>query len=125
MSNEFFESVGNIRTVSIDALKTIRAVRGEHYARLVHSVILCNQIDSVLKMFAESCDPQARELGDALANQASSMMTKVMQYYMRSSQFTQAQLEEVFKDAETLQNNASDLLKVASDMAERGQVMGE
>ena len=125
MNEEFLKSVGNIRQVSLDMLKNLRAVRGENYARVVHSIILCDQIDLIIEVFQRGATEGSKEMADSMQDAASKMLTRVMEYYIRSTGFSEAQVKEAFEEADRIQRTAEDLVSKAADMADQGQVMGE
>lgn len=126
MSDEFFSSVETVREVSIDMLKNIRAVKGENYARLVHSMILADQIDHIFDVFRESAaDGSSAQLANFLTDHGSKMTSRIMQYYIRSTGFSDEQVKEAFKDADLLQKNSMQLLQTASKLAEDGKTMGD
>lgn len=118
MSDEFFESLGNIKTESMAMLKNLKAVRGESYARLVHSIILAEQIDQVGAVIYEISKQPV--LSEAVSN----MISKIMDYYMRSTGFSQAELESAVEDATRIMSMTYGLVEKASVMAEQGQVLG-
>lgn len=124
MSDKFFSSVGAIRDESLDMLKNLRAIKGENYARLVHSIILTDQMVQIGEVFRESASEESADLAKYLSETQESMITKVMEYYMRSTGFSDAQIKDAFEDAERLMGVTYGLIDRASTMAKQGQVMG-
>lgn len=125
MTEEFFKSSEAIRQESIGMIKTLRAVKGENYARLVHSIILADQVEHVSNIFVESTTPDTRDLAKALAKAQMNMVSQIMTYYTRCTQFSEDQIAEAFKDANLIQDSTYDLLAKANDMSKSGKVMGE
>lgn len=118
MSDEFFTSLGHIRSESMSMLKNLKAVRGESYARLVHSIILADQIDQVSQTVGEiSKEP-------ILTTALSNMIAKIMDNYMRSSTFNDEELKEAMQDAVRIMNMTYELVDKASALAKQGHVMG-
>ena len=125
MNEEFLKSIDNIREDSFDMLKSIRAVRGESYSRLVHSVILADQIGSVCEVFRKASGGGSSELADHLVKVQMNMVGQIMKYFIRSTGYTDEQIAEAFADAKRIQNSAYELIDKAHSMSQSGQVMGE
>ena len=124
MSGEFFKSVDAIRGVSIDMLKNLRAVKGENYARLVHAIILTDSIVNIGETFVKAASDETKPAAEMLSGAQEKMAALIMQYFIRSTGFSEQQVEEAFKDAERLLGTASGLINTAVQMAESGQSMG-
>lgn len=124
MNKEFIESIGSIRQESIGMLKNVRAVKGENYARVVHSIILADQIDMISGAFVAGADEESKELAEQISGVQLKMLALIMQYFIRSTGFSEEQIEEAFRDAEQIQKNTNSLVSQAKDMADNGQVMG-
>ena len=125
MTEEFFKSTEVIREESIGMIKTLRAIRGEHYARLVHSIILADQIEHISNIFVESTTPETRELAHTLSKAQMNMVAQIMAYYTRCTQFSEEQIAEALADADRIQRSTYDLLTKADDLSKSGKVMGE
>lgn len=125
MNQEFIKSADAIRKESMDMIKTLRAVKGENYARLVHSVIMADQIESIGNIFVDSASEETKEIATYLVHAQMSMIAQIVKYYTRSTQFTDEQVAEAFKDAELVQKNTFDLLERAKELSESGKVIGE
>lgn len=125
MNEAFLKSVASIRHESIGMLKNLRSVKGDDYARLVHAIILADQIESVSTIFVESTTPESRELAQALATAQINMVAQIMNYFTRCTQFSDESLADAFNDAGLFQRKANDLISKAKDMSESGKVMGE
>jgi len=125
VNEEFIKSVGNIRTTSHDMLKNLRAVKGENYTRVVHAIILSDQLDSVLEVFSASAVGGSQNLAEEISTAGSKMITRIMDYYIKATGLTEQQIKEAFEDATRIQNNTTGLVRKAREMSERGQVMGE
>jgi len=125
MTEEFFKSTQAIREESIGMIKTLRAVRGENYARLVHSIILADQIENVTNIFVESTTPETRELAQGISKAQMSMVAQIMTYYTRCTQFSKEQIAEAIADADRIQRSTYDLISKADDLSKAGKVMGE
>lgn len=118
MSGEFYKSLGNIKAESMAMLKTLRAVRGENYARIVHSIILADQIDQAAEVIREVTKE------DILSSAVSAMSAKIMDYYLRSSGFSEADIKSAFEDAQRIMTMTYELVDKASTLAKQGHVMG-
>jgi hypothetical protein len=125
MNESFLKSVGNIRTESFDMLANVRAVRGEAYARLVHAVILADNIQNAAQFFCDTAASESKELADYIRIAQMNMVGQIMKYYVKSTEFTDEQMLDVFSDALRIQESASDLIDKARVMSESGKVMGE
>lgn len=125
MNQEFIKSADHIRKESMDMIKTLRAVKGEHYARLVHSVIMADQIESIGNIFVDSASDETKEIATYLIHAQMNMVAQIVKYYTKSSQFTEDQISEAFKDAELVQKNTFDLLQRAKELSDLGKVIGE
>jgi len=124
VNKEFVESIGAIRQESLGMLKNLRAVKGENYARVVHSIILADQINSIGDMFVDSTEDKTKDLAKALTDAQMNMIALIMKYFFRSSQLTEGQIEEAFSDASRMQKLAHSLVDKAKSMSEEGKVMG-
>jgi hypothetical protein len=125
MNESFLKSVGNIRTESFDMLANVRSVRGEMYARLVHAVILSDNIQNAAHFFCDTASEESKELANYICKAQMNMVGQIMKYYIKSSGFTEEQMCEVFADAQRIQESASELIDKARVMSESGKVMGE
>jgi len=125
VNEEFFQSVGNIREVSMDMLKSVRAVKGENYARVVHAIILCDQVDGVLDVFEQGADEATKPVAEYLHTAGGNMIGRIMDYLIRASSLSEAQVKEAFEDANRIQQNTYNLVSRAHDLADQGRVMGE
>jgi hypothetical protein len=125
MNESFLKSVGNIRTESFDMLANVRAVRGEMHARLVHAVILADNIQNAAQFFCDTANEESKELADYIRIAQMNMVGQIMKYYVKSTEFTDEQMLDVFSDALRIQESASDLIDKARVMSESGKVMGE
>lgn len=125
MNEEFLKSIDNIREESFAMLKSIRAVRGESYARLVHSIILADQIESACDVFRKAADGGSSELADHLVKAQMNMVGQIMKYFIRSTGYTDEQIAEAFADSQRIQNSTYELIDKAHGMSQSGQVMGE
>lgn len=124
MSDQFFKSVDAIRVESFDMLKSLRAIKGENYARLVHAMILTDQIMEIGHTFADGASDSSRKTADLLRNTQEAMMTKVMEYYIRSAGFSAEQIREAFLDAKRVMDTTLNLVEKAAELAEDGKTMG-
>lgn len=124
MIDKFFSSVGAIRKESFDMLKNLRAIKGENYARLVHSIILTDQMVQISEVFAQCATEESADTARELSTAQESMITKIMDYYIRSIGFSEAQIAEAFADAKRLMGITYDLVDRASELAKQGHVMG-
>lgn len=125
MNQEFIKSADTIRKESMDMIKTLRAVKGENYARLVHSVIMADQIESIGNIFVDSSSEETKEMATYLVHAQMNMLAQIVKYYTRATQFTDEQVAEAFKDAELVQKNTFELLERAKELSESGKVIGE
>lgn len=124
MSDEFFKSVDAIRVESFDMLKSLRAIKGENYARLVHAIILTEQIVGIGETFAKGASESSKPAADLLRNTQEKMATLVMEYFVRSTGFSDQQVKEAFTDAERVVNTTMGLVERAAELAQDGKVMG-
>lgn len=125
MNEEFLKSIDNIREESFAMLKSIRAVRGESYSRLVHSIILADQIETACEVFREAADDRSKDIADHLAKAQMNMVGQIMKYFVRSTGYTDEQIAEAFADAKRIQGSTYELIDKAHSMSQSGQVMGE
>lgn len=125
MSDQFFKSVEAIRVESFDMLKSLRAIKGENYARLVHAMILTDQIIEIGHTFARGAVGSSEQAAKLLRDTQEAMMTKVMEYYIRSTGFSEAQIKDAFLDAKRVMDVTCDLVEKAAEMAQNGQSMGD
>lgn len=125
MSDQFFKSVDAIRVESFDMLKSLRAIKGENYARLVHAMILTDQIIDIGHTFADHAVGNSNEMANLLRDTQEAMMTKVMEYFIRSTGFSEAQIREAFLDAKRVMDTTLNLVETAAEMAQNGKSMGD
>lgn len=125
MNEQFLKSVDNIREESFSMLKSLRAVRGESYSRLVHSIILADQIETACHVFGEAADESSKEIADHLTKAQMNMVGQIMKYYIRATGYTDEQVAEAFADAHRIQGSTYELIDKAQTMSQSGQVMGE
>jgi len=122
---KFMDSIGVIRGESMDMLKNLRAVRGENYARFVHSIILGDQIVNITEAFSRGVKREYAATAELMVKQQESMMGLVMEYYMRSTSLSEKEIDDAFKDATILRSTMNGLVEKAAFMANNGQSMGD
>lgn len=125
MNEQFLQSIDNIREESFAMLKSLRAVRGESYSRLVHAIILADQIESASSVFVDASDEDSKEIAEHLAKTQSNMVGQIMKYFIRATQYTDEQIVEAFADAKRIQGSTYELIDKAKTMSNSGQVMGQ
>lgn len=125
MNKEFIQSADVIRKESMGMIKTLSAVKGENYARLVHTVIMADQIETIGNIFIDSASDDTKELAAHLVRAQMSMVAQIIKYYTRSTQFSDKQIEEAFKDSDLVQKSTFELLQKAKDLSDSGKVIGE
>lgn len=124
MSDQFLKSVKAIRVESFDMLKSLRAVRGENYSRLVHAIILVDQAVGITQTFVDGASESTKELAQSMQEMQEKMIALVMEYYIRSTSMSEAQIKEAFADAERVLKTTTGLVHKAAEMARSGQSMG-
>lgn len=125
MNKEFIQSADVIRKESMDMIKTLSAVKGENYARLVHTVIMADQIETIGNIFIDSASDDTKEVAAHLVHAQMGMVAQIIRYYTRSTQFSDKQIEDAFKDSDLVQKSAFELLQKAKDLSDSGKVIGE
>ena len=125
MNEEFIKSLSNVREESLGMIKTLRAVRGENHARLVHAVILADQIDGIANTFAKAASEQSEDIAEHLRRAQMNMVALIMKYLIRSTGMTDEQVSAAFADAELVQKNTMNLVEAAATLSDQGKVMGE
>lgn len=124
MNEQFIESMVNIREESLGMIKTLRAVKGENHARLVHAIILADQIDNIGNVFSSSASQETRPTAEALRQAQMNMVALIMKYLFRATQFSDSQISEAFADAERIQKSTYSLVETAGALSDQGKVMG-
>lgn len=124
MNEQFMDSLKAVREESFGMLDNLKAVKGELYTRLVHAVILADQISGSAELLRNPEIIQDAEVLDALLRAQDKMLTIIMNNYINDSGLDDDLIASAMKDADRIGQSTSELLETAYDLSLQGRRIG-
>jgi hypothetical protein len=124
MNEHMLKSIRNIKTEALGMVHTLRAVKGERYAAVVHAALLADGLDQMLDLFADATEAPVEGMPQMMAEAGSQMITQIMGHLITLSGLSDDEVSEALKDADRIARHSHSLLDTANEMSASGKVMG-
>lgn len=125
MKEDFVKSLINIKSEAHGMLENLGNIKGRRHAEVVHACILAEQLCMIGRFLRDCSDDETQEVMHAINRAIDAMVGKIMNYYVRSVAYTPDEMRGVMEDMQMILRSTEKLMHTASDMADRGQVLGE